>query len=135
MTDNTKPAKTLTVTVDEQERELILTYGLQDQILRLVKDTNEIGNIFVDPDIRNALIEQVLAERTKSGKIILKKPYDEYDIEIEEVERILDWVVTIVTSFFTRVLANLDQRLQAQNLQTPLPTVTPLTLTPAGSEG
>lgn len=121
-TPKNKPDKILTVTVDGAEREIKLSYGLQDQILRLVKDTNEVGNIYVDADIRNAVIEQVLADRSNTGKIVLKKNFDDYDIETEEVEKILDWVVTIVTSFFSRVLASLEQKIQDQTLQSPIPT-------------
>lgn len=121
-TPNNKPSKTLTITVDGAEREIFLSYGLQDQILRLVKDTNEVGNIYVDADIRNAIIEQVLADRSKTGKIILKKNFDDYEIETEEVEKILDWVVVIVTSFFSRVLASLEEKIQNQTLQLPTET-------------
>ena len=105
------PEKTLTLKVDDAEREVFMSYGLQDQLLRLVKDTNEIGTLFIDAEVRNAVIEQVLAERTKTGKITTKKAFDEYDIEIEEVDKILSWVADHITHFFIKVLSNLGRRL------------------------
>lgn len=109
---NTPPSKTITFTVDEQEREVYLSYGLQDALLRLVRDVDQIGNLYVDPDIRNAVLEEVLAERTRTGKRIdPKRSFDDYQIDIEEVDKILAWVGDVVTHFFIKVLQNINSRL------------------------
>lgn len=113
-TPNT-PDKKLALHVDGQDREAFMSYGLQDQLLRLVRDTNEIGLVYADPDTRNAVIEQVLADRTPSGKIIQKKNFDDYDISTEEVEKLLAWVIDHVTAFFIRVIGVLSSKVQTEN--------------------
>lgn len=105
------PSKTLTVKVDGNEREILMSYGLQDQLLRLIRDTNEIGNIYADPDVRNAIIEQILAERSPSGKIINKRTFDDYILEVEDAETILAWAVDHITAFFIRVIGVLDKKM------------------------
>ena len=116
------PEKTITLKVGDTEREVVMSYGLQDQLLRLIPDTNMIGNAYTDHDTRNSIIEQVLADRTKSGKIVVKRSFDDYEIELEEVEKLLGWVVDHLTAFFVRVINQLEARIVAmpeQTLETP----------------
>lgn len=114
MTNTTLPesvSKTIKLIVDGEEREIFMSYGLQNEVLKLIRDTNEIGNAYADTDTRNALIEQVLADRTKSGKITSKKSFDDYEIDIEEVEKLLAWVVDHATAFFIRAIKILDSKM------------------------
>ncbi len=113
------PEKTITLKIGAEDREILMSYGLQDQLLRLIPDTNMIGTVYTDSDVRNAVIEQVLADRTNTGKITLKRAFDEYEIELEEVEKLLGWVVDHVTAFFVRVINQLEKKI------TPLPVQTP----------
>lgn len=117
-----KPATTLTVTVDGQERELKMTYGLQDKLISLVRDTNEIANIFVEPEVRNNILAELLAERTAGGRIVgERKEADEYEISLEDIDALLSWATDVVTSFFVRALEIIERKLTlpAANPETP----------------
>lgn len=105
------PDKTITLKVGEEDREIFMSYGLQDQLLRLIPDTHLVGTVYTDSNVRNAVIEQVLADRSKTGKIILQRSFDEYEIELEEVEKLLGWVVDHVTAFFVRVINQLESKI------------------------
>jgi len=119
------PAKELDIVVDGETRTLKMSYGLQDKLLRLVKDTNEVGNIFTDPEIRNPIISELLAERSNTGRVIgqLRQP-DEYEIDLEEVDKLLAWAVDTVTSFFIRSLESLNRKLVPIPQQVPETTET-----------
>lgn len=107
-----KTAPALTVTVDGEEREIKMTYGLQDKLISLVRDTNEIGNIFVDPETRNGILAEMLAERTPGGKIVgTRKDAEEYEISLEDIDNLLSWATDVVTDFFIRALAIIERKL------------------------
>lgn len=107
-----KPATTLTITVDGKEREIKMTYGLQDKLITLIRDTNEIGNIFVDPATRNHILAELLAERTSGGKLIgERKEAEEYEISMEDIDSLLSWATDVVTNFFVRALQILESKM------------------------
>lgn len=107
-----KPAPTLTITVDGEEREIKMTYGLQDKLISLVRDTNEIGNIFVDPEVRNNILAEMLATRGRGGKIEgVRKDAEDYEISLEDIDALLSWATDVVTDFFIRALAIIERKL------------------------
>ena len=107
-----KPAATLTVNVDGEEREIKMTYGLQDKLISLVRDTNEIGNIFVDPEVRNNILAELLAVRGKGGKIEgARKEAEDYEISLEDIDALLSWATDVITDFFIRALAIIERKL------------------------
>lgn len=112
MQDAHKPAATLTVTVDGEEREIKMTYGLQDKLITLVRDTSEIGNIFIDPEVRNNILAELLAKRGRGGKIEgERKEAEEYEISMEDIDALLSWATDVVTNFFIRALEILERKL------------------------
>jgi hypothetical protein len=112
MQDAHKPAATLTVTVDGEEREIKMTYGLQDKLITLVRDTSEIGNIFIDPEVRNNILAELLAKRGRGGKIEgERKDAEEYEISMEDIDALLSWATDVVTNFFIRALEILERKL------------------------
>lgn len=107
-----KAAPSLTVTVDGEVREIKMTYGLQDKLISLVRDTNEIGNIFVDPKVRNDILAEMLATRTAGGKIVgERKDAEEYEISLSDVDNLLSWATDVVTDFFIRALEIIERKL------------------------
>lgn len=109
---NQTPDKTLTIKVNNTEREIKMTYGLLDEIVGQVKDIDQIGNFFIDQDTRNKVLTAVLSDRTASGKITNKINADDVEIELEDVDAVLAWAASHVTSFFIRSLTNLAARVK-----------------------
>lgn len=119
------PSKTITIKVDNNDRELFMSYGLLNELLRLIPDTNLIALVYTDPDIRNKIIEQVLADRSPTGKITTMRPFDMYIVEQEAVEEMLEWVVEHVTAFFIRVIAVLTKKVETPSLTEQTPSTQP----------
>lgn len=106
------PEKTLKYKLAGEEREAVMTYGLLNELVSLVRDLQEVADFYTSPDLRNKSILSVVAERTKTGKVLTKtENVDDLDIEIEDVDAILAWVTTHVTAFFIRSMNRLSQGL------------------------
>lgn len=116
VTPNTTPDKTFTLVVGDQARELFMSYGLLDTLIRLVPDTDEIGNLYVDADKRKAVLEALVAERSKSGKIIQAFDIEDLEVDIEVVDALLQWAVEHLAGFFIRSMTNIA-KLAEQNIQ------------------
>lgn len=116
-----KPAELdphLTITVDEVEREFFMSFGLLDALTRTIGDPANIGAVHSEPNLREDVLKALLAERKKSGKVITaSNDVDDYDISIADIEKLLDWAVEHVMSFFVRSLqkvVNVTERHKGQ---------------------
>jgi hypothetical protein len=97
---------TLTVTVDGQKREILMSYGLLNELSRHIQDPAQIPAIAVNADVRDTVLKAVLAGRKKSGKITTPvEDLDEIDISLADIELILGWVGEHLMGFFVRSLA------------------------------
>lgn len=96
------PDKYYTLEVNGEPRELFMSHGMLDALLRMVRDTDEIGEIYVDPDKRQAVLEALFAERSKSGRIITAVDVADLDIDIEAIDGVLQWTVAHLSGFFIR---------------------------------
>lgn len=106
------PEKTLTVVIGTGEetttRELFMSWGLLDKLVNRIKDTDQIAEIFINGEIRNAILTELLAERTRTGKIISTVSLDDLDIDLEQIDNLLSWASEHITSFFLRSLSRLS---------------------------
>lgn len=104
----------LTITFAGQERELFMSYGLLNELAKLVGSPEVAPSITLDEHLREEVLKACLAERKASGKITAAvKDMDDLDISVEDVERILDWATENVLNFFVRSLGKMVQRVEA----------------------
>lgn len=94
----------ITVTLNGKERELFMSFGLLNNLTRIVDDPTRVPAIRTDSELRDAVLSAALAERKTSGKIEKEVDIDDIDITIDDVERTLDWVMEHVMGFFVRAL-------------------------------
>lgn len=107
-----KPTETTTVavsdhilvTVNEEERDLFMSFGLLNELSKILGDPQQVASVMIDPDLRTEVLSLVLAKRKKSGKLEEAIDMDDVDISIEDVERVLHWTQEHVISFFVRSL-------------------------------
>lgn len=115
MTDQVKsatPEKTITFTpVGGEPRDVVMTYGLLNELVSKVADIDQVAKFFVDETTRNDVLTAVLSERSPSGKITTKITPENLAIELETVDEILSWAAGHVTGFFIRSLTNLAKRM------------------------
>lgn len=104
----------LSITVDGKERELLMSYGLLNALTVIVGSPDVAPTIAVNADLREDVLKAVLAERKTSGKILKEvADVDDLEISISDVEKLLDWVMDHVMSFFVRSLDKMVQRVGA----------------------
>lgn len=95
----------LTITVDGKERELFASFGLVNALTKIVTSPDQVPFISVDSELREAVFEAVLAERSPSGKVLSSSPkLDDVEISLEDAERLLEWVERVILGFFLRSL-------------------------------
>lgn len=96
--------ETFTVKVNEEDRDIFMSFGLLNELTTIVGDPGAAAAITMNPDMRNKILTAALAKRKKSGKIEETVDIDDLDISINDVEALLDWVSGHVMSFFVRSL-------------------------------
>ena len=92
------------VKVDEEDREIFMSFGLLNELTKIIKDPTRVSSVAVDFELREEVLTSLLAVRKKSGKISEKVNLDDADISVEDVERLIEWSSEHVLSFFVRSL-------------------------------
>lgn len=96
---------TFTLKLGEEEREIFMSFGLLNDLTRLVTDPSEVPRMLLDPELRDAVLKELLAERKKSGKVLKDLPdVEDIDADPGEIEKLLDWTMEHVMAFFVRSL-------------------------------
>lgn len=92
--------KNLTVTVGGEKRNLLMQYGLLDELLGIARTIEHVPLLAVDREQRYRVLNCVLAERSPEGVIIKQVEMFTLDIAAEDVHAIFAWVGAHVLDFF-----------------------------------
>lgn len=109
----TTPERRITVKNGDTEQVLFMSYGLLSRLTGLIGGADQLPSLGSD----TALQEQVILEAftTRDKKTITFKPesLDEIEVDLDDINKVLDWVGAHVTDFFTkRVLKTSEQAVQ-----------------------
>jgi hypothetical protein len=104
----------LTVTVNDKTKHLVMSFGLLNEIAKLVGDIDNLGNIIIDPHLREAILVALLSDRDAEGVITTKYNTVTADLTIDEFTKIADWVSDVLFTFFIRLLES-AKALQEKN--------------------
>lgn len=103
----------LSITYNGEERELFMSYGLLNELTKLVGSPEIAPSITVNEILRESVLMAVLAERKPTGKVVKAvEDIDDIEVSVEDVEKILDWATDAVLSFFVRSLGKMVQRVE-----------------------
>lgn len=95
----------LSITFEGNDRDLLMSYGLLNELTKIVGSPEIAPQITVNHALREEILKAVLAERKPSGKIVKAiEDADDLDLSVEDAERVLDWATEAVLSFFVRSL-------------------------------
>ena len=95
----------ISVKFNGEDREVFMSFGLLNSLTKVIGDPTRIPAVGVDPELREDVLSELLADRKPSGKI--SKPIEDIDdieIPIEDVELLLNWASEHVMGFFLRSL-------------------------------
>jgi len=93
---------TLSVNIDGKPVELFMSYGLLTELARTAPHIDALPSLDLDNDLRDRFLSTLIAERTKTGKVITPREIAEVDISIPDVELALDWGKEHLVDFFLR---------------------------------
>lgn len=104
--------------LDGSQITLFMSFGLLNKLSAMVGDLRDLPNIYMVPELQDALIYELLVPRTEEG--IALKPYKLYqfsdEISPEQGEALLNWCEEHLTSFFMKRL-QAAQALQERLIQ------------------
>ena len=104
----------LNITYQGVDRELFMSYGLLNELAKLVGSPEIAPSISLDEFLREEVLKACLAERKPTGKVLKHvADMDDLDVSVEDIEAILDWATENVLSFFVRSLGKMVQRVES----------------------
>lgn len=105
MTDQT-PAPSIDLTIDGKTREVLMSYTLLNQLVKIVGDFSKIGNIIVDHDIRDQFLTVMIQERDERGRVSEENfvSLDNAGLSVEDANAALKFGTEHVADFFVEQL-------------------------------
>jgi hypothetical protein len=93
------------ITINEQPRELFMSFGLLNEISRDVGDVENVAMVGIDPELREKILQTLLAERDDDGKVTKKFNFFKADLSMDDINRVIEWVSENLLDFFLKALA------------------------------
>ena len=100
------PSRTFDITVDGEEKTITMSYGLFNEIMRVIPSPELIASLIVtDADLRDYVIRRMLTGNKKvTTDADLVDPFD-LDIDMDRVDELVAWVAEHVLHFFMKSAA------------------------------
>jgi len=104
---------------DGENREIFMSFGLLNEITKLMGDPATAASAFFNPELREKVLLAALHVRSKTGKIEHEvENLDDLDIDFASMEELLAWEVDHALAFFTRSMDRVVKlKGQLENLQ------------------
>lgn len=101
---------TFTLTLGHEDREVFMSYGLLNELSKVIGEPTAVGALGLDPELTEQVLGLVLTPRSKSGKPTGPAP-ELLDVELtlEQVDDLLTWVASHLLDFFIRNLSRADR--------------------------
>lgn len=87
------------IQVNDEQREVFMSFALLNRLSFLIGDVTNLPLVQTAPEMRTIILNELLAERTKSGREIKKLNLDELDIPLEHIQGLLDFACEHVLDF------------------------------------
>lgn len=85
------------------DREIKMSFGLLDELTRIIGDVDGLADLPVNPDVRSEVLYSVLIERDEKGQKSKEAP-DLYNLEPSMVAELIEWVGEHVADFFLNAM-------------------------------
>ena len=102
------------ITVNGDEHEIKMTFGLLNNLCRKVGDIEAAAVIALDTNLRDAILIELLSKRDSKGKILEPIDLDSLEADPDSIIDLIDWAGTHVLDFFLKGLEG-TKKLQEAN--------------------
>lgn len=102
------------ITVNGDEHEIKMTFGLLNNLCRKVGDIEAAAVIALDTNLRDAILIELLSKRDSKGKILEPIDLDSLEADPDSIIDLIDWAGTHVLDFFLKGLER-TKKLQEAN--------------------
>lgn len=99
----------LTVNLDGKDKELFMSFGLLNELSRLVGDPANVAIASVDPEMREKMLKALLSERDGTGKITKEWNPLVSGFTMEQANQVLEWVAENLIGFFVTSLEGAER--------------------------
>lgn len=111
---DTKLSDHFEVKINDENREIFMSFALLNRLMFLIGDPDNIGLVSVNTDLREAIMHELLQKRSKSGKITEAVEVEDCYITLDDAQSLLDWATEHCMVFTLRALEKSIQ-LQERN--------------------
>lgn len=101
-----KPEPRLKITVNNQEKEVFMSGGLIRQLMPIAGGLTDFADVYADVEVQNALIVEALRPRDKRGAAYANVTVDDYEMTIEDTDKLVGWIMEHVLYFFVNSLTS-----------------------------
>jgi len=91
---------TIEVKIGGEPQEVKMTYGLLNELARVIGDIDVIPMIGIEADVRDSIIRAIFSKRDAQGKIKQEVDIFNFDIDVDDLQDLLEWVGGHVLDFF-----------------------------------
>lgn len=108
-------ADTFSLEINGDTREIKMSFGLLNNLCRLVGDIDNAAMMTIDPVMRESILVELLSHRDAKGKVKEKIDLDSLDAAAGDIVDLIDWAGEHVFDFFLKGLER-TRALQDKNL-------------------
>lgn len=88
--------------VNGEERDIFMSFALLNRLSYLTGGAEGVEHlplIMVDPTIREAVLKELLAERSKTGRVKQEVELEDLELDLETIPDLLDWASAHILDF------------------------------------
>jgi len=104
----------LTVSINGEDRELFMSYGLLNELSRILGSIESIADAAMDPVVRDEVLIACLSERSKTGKLINRVDIDDLGFSVDTAGAIIEWASEHVLDFFMKRVESANRLAEKQ---------------------
>lgn len=103
---NQKPSDRLKVTygltpdLPTMEREVFMSAGLIRRLATVTSGHSSMADLYTDASMQSFLLVEVLKPRTPRGESTTEYQLEDFDISIDEADKLNNWIIEHIISFF-----------------------------------
>ena len=97
--------------------EVFMSAGLIRRLTAIINSLGEMSQMYSDPMVEDVLLVEVLSPRTERGKTQKIYTGEDFEMTMEEADRLLEWVRGHILDFFTKTVLRVGTEATNPNSQ------------------